>query len=403
VDLSQDGLDPVELARGLDASPSSRAHLVDLTTALAQGHEEAGTIMAGLENVGLGIDDRVWERSVSMLETVSDLLLRDLQSTETDDLGSIRDEFPAFEGRDPFLSFQTLGDYLRLEEDEEVLGQVVDVWAGDIGEALRQRNVDWLATLTFPLRPDGGLPRDPARTAMYEGAVRKVLTPALLSELTTSRSSGGQAPDAPAAAALLAGLGPVVVDALFDVLAEERGRAERAQLLGLLRILAATSLDRVATRLSDPRWYVVRNAVHVLSRIGGPGVTDLLARAAQYPTPAVRREALRGLASIGGDDMLPQLERIALTDSDDDVRMAAVAALGGLTRPSTLSPLAGIVRKSTHRHVQTLALEQISRHPAQEAVETLESLASRRSRPRVGRALRRVAKAAVQIRRGAGP
>ena len=49
------------------------------------------------------------------------------------------------------------------------------------------------------------------------------------------------------------------------------------------------------------------------------------------------------------------------------------------------------------------ALEQISRHPAQEAVETLESLASRRSRPRVGRALRREAKAAVQIRRGAGP
>jgi hypothetical protein len=397
VDLAQDGLDPIKLAQRLADAPSGRAHLVELTSALAQGHEEAGTIMVGLENVGLEIDDRLWERSASVLETVSDLLARDLRATESADIGSIRTAFPEFVTPDRPVALMVLDDYLKLESDLGMLDQVVDLWAQEIGEAIRRRDQDLLSALTTPLRPGGAARTDPRRSTHFEAALLRLLSAPFLAALTTPDEEPTEA------AALLAQLGPVAVDALFDVLAEEPDRAARARLLGLLRTLAPASVDRIVRRLSDPRWWVVRNAVHVLARVGGPDMPALLGQAAKHPMPAVRREAVRGLAASGGDPAVPSLlRRIAESDRDEDVQDSAVAALGGLTDRSALAELAGIVRTSSNRRLQGLCLDQIAAAPGPEALEQLEQLASRR-RPRLARALRREARAAMGRWKGGGP
>ena len=253
VDLREDGQDPIKLAERLAAAPGSRAHLVELTTALAQGHEDAGTIMVGLENVGTEIDDRVWERSASVLETVSDLLARDLRASETEDIGSIRGAFPELAPVDPPAALAVLDDYLKLEADEDLLDQIVDLWAHEVGEAIRRRDEPLLVALTTSLRPDGAAGADPRRATYFDAALLRLLSPSFLASIGRPDEEPG------ASAALLAHLGPTAVDALFDVLAEEPDRAARARLLGMLRTLAPASLDRIVRRLSDPRWWVVRS------------------------------------------------------------------------------------------------------------------------------------------------
>lgn len=394
VDLQEHGQDPIKLAERLAAAPGSRAHLVELTTALARGHEDAGTIMVGLENVGTEIDDRVWERSASVLETVSDLLARDLQASQTEDVGSIRATFPELSSPDPPAALAVLDDYLKLEADEDLLDQIVDLWAHEVGEAIRHRDQPLLAALTTSLRPDGAARADPRRATHFDAALLRLLSAPFLASI-------GRPDDEPSeTAALLARLGPVAVDALFDVLAEEPDRAARARLLGMLRTLAPASRDRIVRRLTDPRWWVVRNAVHILARVGGPDVPRLMAEAANHPMPAVRREAVRGLAASGADRTVPSLLRqVAEAESDEEVRASAMNALGGLAAPSALQELVGIARTSPSRRLQGAALAEIAGRAGDDARRALELLGSRR-RPRLPRALRKEARTLAAQRTG---
>ena len=48
---------------------------------------------------------------------------------------------------------------------------------------------------------------------------------------------------------------------LLDLLADEEDRSRRSVLVALVSQLAPENLDAVASRLSDARWYVARNAV----------------------------------------------------------------------------------------------------------------------------------------------
>src|SRR5262249_41614162 len=148
VDLREDGQDPIKLAERLAAAPGGRAHLGELTTAPAQGHEDAGTIMVGLENVGTETDDPAWGRSPPVLEPASDLLARDLRATQTEDIGSIRGSFPELSPPDPQSAVTVLDDYLKLEADDDLLDQIVDAWAHEVGEAVRRRDEPLLAALT---------------------------------------------------------------------------------------------------------------------------------------------------------------------------------------------------------------------------------------------------------------
>ena len=56
---------------------------------------------------------------------------------------------------------------------------------------------------------------------------------------------------------------------------------------------------RLAPWISDPRWYVVRNVVHILGWVGGAGVVPLLQNAVKYPDPRVTAEVVSALVAVG--------------------------------------------------------------------------------------------------------
>ncbi|MBI5710812.1 MAG: HEAT repeat domain-containing protein [Candidatus Eisenbacteria bacterium] len=90
-------------------------------------------------------------------------------------------------------------------------------------------------------------------------------------------------------------LGDPAVDWLNLTLAESQQRKTRRLLAEAIAHLCRDNPERLAPWLSDPRWYVVRNVVHILGWIGGNQIVGLLQVALRHPEPRVRQEVVAAL------------------------------------------------------------------------------------------------------------
>ena len=93
-------------------------------------------------------------------------------------------------------------------------------------------------------------------------------------------------------------LGEPSVDLLNLVLGESKLRRTRRLLAEAVTDLCRSNPERLAPWLSDPRWYVVRNIIHILGWIGGPQIVGLLQTAARHPEPKVRHEVVSALGQL---------------------------------------------------------------------------------------------------------
>ena len=96
--------------------------------------------------------------------------------------------------------------------------------------------------------------------------------------------------------ALAEDLGPESVDWLMHVLAESQQKRARRPLARTIGALTKAQPERVLPWMSDARWYVVRNAVHILGWIGGDEIAGYLRAIAGHPEMRVRREAVATLS-----------------------------------------------------------------------------------------------------------
>jgi HEAT repeat protein len=157
--------------------------------------------------------------------------------------------------------------------------------------------------------------------------------------------------------------------------------------------------------LEDPRWFLVRNVVHVLCKIADESALDPVVRLLGHPHMRVRIEALRTLALIAparaARPILP-LSR----DTDAEVRLEAIRALGALRRDEALPVLHEIAAgagDATDLVLREEAVEALAALGTAGACEALAALARRRvwpcGAPHPGDRRRRARRA---HRRGAG-
>jgi HEAT repeat protein len=93
-------------------------------------------------------------------------------------------------------------------------------------------------------------------------------------------------------------LGPVAIDWLTLALSECQTRMARQMVAEAIAVRAQEDPSRLAPWISDPRWYVVRNVVHILGWVGGAGVVPLLQNAVKYPDPRVTGEVVTALQAV---------------------------------------------------------------------------------------------------------
>ncbi|MGI9625494.1 MAG: HEAT repeat domain-containing protein [Longimicrobiales bacterium] len=122
-------------------------------------------------------------------------------------------------------------------------------------------------------------------------------------------------------------VGDAVAPAFAAELATTDDRAARRGLVHALTLLGDAALGTVDLLLSRDEWYVVRNAVTVLSVVGGADAFEKLKPCLTHSDARVRREAIMALAKLESPRAGEFLAK-ALSDEDADVRAAATMMAG---------------------------------------------------------------------------
>ena len=142
-----------------------------------------------------------------------------------------------------------------------------------------------------------------------ESFAQELLQPISISS-TVERVDQQEAPAVLDFIALAREFGEPAVDWLNQVLAESQNRRNRRLLAEAIADLCRDNPERLAPWLSDPRWFVVRNIVHILGWIGGNSIVGLLQGALRHPDPRVRHEVVAALGQVEAKLARPLLLRL---------------------------------------------------------------------------------------------
>ena len=277
------------------------------------------------------------------------------QAFTTDDIDSLREsETPA----------AMLASLLDLSEDR--VDRVLSPAAAKVGLVLRNPDLERDPTarlLELAERVEVSLDALPAILRRFEVGYLRLLAAGRIKEAATLvervqrrgkgdgpaaaafRATAGKAsdrdavealasalPDLPeeafgAVPALVERMGPATVRHLLDVLARTENRHMRFRLLDLLTRLGPAVARDASALLSDPRWYVVRNMLLLLRRVGDARSVVAVRRCVEHPDLRVRLEAIHNLFAFDPDVPRTLLRR-ALRDPDSRQAEAAMELAG---------------------------------------------------------------------------
>lgn len=122
---------------------------------------------------------------------------------------------------------------------------------------------------------------------------------------------------------LLDSLGRTAIDPLLEVLADEPDMSARKALVDLISEMALEHIDELSARVTDQRWYVVRNVISILGKTRSSAILPSLERTLRHSDARVRRETIRALSGVQ-DSLAYEMLIAALQDSDaQNVQLAA--------------------------------------------------------------------------------
>jgi HEAT repeat protein len=110
---------------------------------------------------------------------------------------------------------------------------------------------------------------------------------------------------------------------MLELMAEEADRSARIFILELVKEVGKNQILLLGERLSDDRWYFVRNIVSILGENKTDQAIAILRKAGDHKNARIRLEVIKGLVSIGGKKAAAVLPKF-LRDVDYDVQLLAV-------------------------------------------------------------------------------
>ena len=220
---------------------------------------------------------------------------------------------------------------------------------------------------------------DMPHTSASEALWRHVATPERLeAELQTTPM------DHQAVAILVKRIGPPAANPLLDRLASADDRSTRATVLKQLLVLGNEVGTIAAARLAGAPWYVQRNILVLISRLGQwpKGFSPM--SYTDSSNPRIRREAIKLLLESPSHTRSGIL--LGLRDTDDNIAtLAATAALESC--PAAALPLLQRITVDPERSpdLRAVTLRILARTRAPEALQLLLALAMNRRRWRTRR------------------
>ncbi len=113
----------------------------------------------------------------------------------------------------------------------------------------------------------------------------------------------------------------------IKILGELKAMQARRLVIEALVYLGQKDISSIYSKLNDSKWYVVRNIVYILRKIGDIKTVPYLLKPLGHEDIRVRKEVIGTLGKLGGDKAVAALLE-CLKDPDMQVRKAALSALG---------------------------------------------------------------------------
>lgn len=172
------------------------------------------------------------------------------------------------------------------------------------------------------------LPVEPLFQSRLSDAIKRASDRKIITHLLDeARGTHKDSAEYQAIASYLTLLDRDVTPLLLEALAAEQDRSLRNLLMRVLRELGKTQLALLGERLSDERWYFVRNIVTILGESRKEEVVGYLDRVSRHKNFQIRQEVVRALLTIRGDRAVRLLTKF-LNDRDIDIRFMAIRGLG---------------------------------------------------------------------------
>ena len=168
---------------------------------------------------------------------------------------------------------------------------------------------------------------------------------------------------------------------LMERLAVESDAQTRRLLSDALIHRGPAAIPVLIEYLGDERWYVVRNAVAILGELRAQTVVAHFHPLLGHLDVRVRREAIRALTRIGGNDAVEILLQIA-QKGDPDLRPHALLSLGAMKNPAAVPTLVRIVEQPDPWvkmvEIKKEAIRALGEIGSAEAIPALRAILKRR-------------------------
>lgn len=128
-----------------------------------------------------------------------------------------------------------------------------------------------------------------------------------------------------------------VIPPLLDTLSEEESASNRKFLLTVLMEMGISIIPGVIAKLSDERWYVVRNMLILMRKCGNPEHEKTIRKFAKHRDRRVWSEALRAMFAFKSKHALPHLKVMLGSDEPQDREVALKIATA--YRVSEIAPI----------------------------------------------------------------
>jgi HEAT repeat protein len=229
---------------------------------------------------------------------------------------------------------------LEIEQDEVSFGEILEIMGKLVDLFIDQGDLVHAASCVqgvYRLRQTagGGL------QARLEQFLRQLGTPERFGALTTMLNRQKLIDTDLLTRYLMVMTEPAMVP-MTELLGTLNSLQARKTVCDVLAQLAEKKIEVIASRLRDERWYIVRNLIYVMGRIGGPKAADYLAPLVRHTEPRVRKELVKTLDAMDAPKAIDLLLEM-LRDQEGVVRMAALRALARRKSAQVVAPLAAII------------------------------------------------------------
>ena len=166
-------------------------------------------------------------------------------------------------------------------------------------------------------------------------------------------------------------LGDPMARHLVARLGEETDRIRRGRLVEAVRSMGSTSLAALKDALASPAWFLVRNALALLSELGDADCLPVVLPLLRHPEPRVRRTAVRALWKLGGPGAEPHL-LARMKDTDAETMQEILFVLGQLRSENSLPPVCELVQdKRVLERLRIQALNTLGQIPSPKALPAI--------------------------------